>query len=114
MISKEKFAKIMNHLRNREDMAQKILQIHLDYDIPVSDAKMSCPRDFGLEDIVLDLLVNIFHDGQDLISTWMVDGDFGRDINGRKFFYNCEEIDLDTPEKLYDLLMEFYKRIEVM
>lgn len=114
MISKDKFAKIMNHLRNREDMAQKILQIHLDYDIPMSEAKMTCPRDFGLEDIVLDLLVDIFHDGQELISTWIVDGDFGRNVGGRKFVYGNKEIDLDTPEKLYDLLMEFYKRIEVM
>lgn len=114
MITKKKFAEIMNHLRDRDDISREILQVHLDYKIPVTEAKFACPRDYGIEEIVLDLLVNIFHDEQELISTWIVDGDYGRNVGGRKFFYNNNEVDLDTPEKLYDLLLEFYGRIEAV
>lgn len=114
MITKEKFAEIMNHLRDRDDISREILQVHLDYKIPVTEAKFACPRDFGIEEIVLDLLVNIFHDDQELIATWTVDGDYGRDVDGRKFFCNNKEVDLDTPEKLYDLLLDFYGRIETV
>ena len=114
MITKGKFTEIMNHLRDRDDISREILQVHLNYKIPVTEAKFACPRDFGIEEIVLDLLVDIFRDDQELISVWIVDGDYGRNLDGRKFFCNNKEVDLDTPEKLYDLLLDFYGRIEAV
>lgn len=105
MISKNKFVTIMNHLRNREDLAKDIMEVHLKYNIPVEEIKPNCPRDFGIEEFILELLEDMFKDSQGLIRTWCYETDFGRNEATRAFFYDGNEIELVEAEDLYDLLV---------
>lgn len=106
MISKNKFITIMNHLRNREDLAEDIMNVHLKYNIPVEEIKPNCPRDFGIEEFILELMEDMFKDSQSLIRTWCYEADFGRDKDNRVFFYNGKAVDLVEAEDLYDLLVK--------
>ena len=107
MISKEKFIKIIEEMKELHEMEDKI-----------NDLGRNCSndsiRDFGFfsymtcqDDIILDLLCTIFND-QDIISWWIYDLEFGSkytdgcitEDNGKTI------IDLSTAEKLYDYLIK--------
>lgn len=110
IISKEKFVKIINRLKATNDTVEQINDIirncrdTVEADFVYGSSLMICHSD-----IVIDLLGDFF-DGDDTISWWIYDLEFGTKfrIGCMYFFRDGEKIepDLSTPEKLYDYLIE--------
>ena len=107
MISKEKFIKIIEDMKDLHDLENKINDL-------VRKSNNDILKDFGpssymtcQDDIIIDLLCTIFND-HDIISWWIYELDFGRSYkkgcitedNGNTI------IDLSTSEKLYDYLIK--------
>lgn len=105
--SKEEFVKIMNRLRDYNDLQDKIQDLFRDnidnQEMDFMNAGSIC---VGHETIVVQLLENMFNAG-DIISWYLYDLDYGR-----KYTKGCiseqdgTPIDLTTPEKLYDYLVK--------
>lgn len=106
MISKQEFVNIINRLRNYNDLQNKIDELfeeNIDNrEMDFMDAGSIC---IGHETIVVRLLENMFND-KGTISWWLYECDYGRDFSLGDLEDNGVEIDLSTPEKLYDYLIE--------
>lgn len=104
MISKQEFVNIINRLRNYNDLQNKIDELfeeNIDNrEMDFMNAGSIC---IGHETIVVRLLENIFND-KNTISWWLYECDYGRDFSLGDLEDNGIEIDLSTPEKLYDYL----------
>ena len=104
MISKQEFVNIINRLRNYNDLQNKIDELfeeNIDNrEMDFMNAGSIC---IGHETIVVRLLENIFSD-KNTISWWLYECDYGRDFSLGDLEDNGIEIDLSTPEKLYDYL----------
>lgn len=106
MITKQEFVEIINRLKNYNDLQNKI-------DDLFKDNIENRERDFmnagsiciGHETIVVELLEDIFND-KGTISWWLYECNYGRDFSLGDLEVNGVEIDLITPEKLYDYLIE--------
>lgn len=106
MITKQEFVEIINRLKNYNDLQNKI-------DDLFKDNIENRERDFmnagsiciGHETIVVKLLEDIFND-KGTISWWLYECNYGRDFSLGDLEVNGVEIDLITPEKLYDYLIE--------
>lgn len=106
MITKEHFVTIINRLKETDDMVDKINNIiRNSTDSFISDFTNAGSIMICHEDIVLHLLENMFND-TDTISWWLYEKDYGRDIRMKMWDGFGNEIDVSTPEKLYDYLIE--------
>lgn len=106
IISKEKFVEIINRLKNYNELQDKI-------DNLFKDNIENRERDFinagsiciGHESVVVYLLEKIFD--TDMISYFIYELDYGKKYKaGCVLDENMNEIDLSTPEKLYDYLVQ--------
>jgi len=111
MISKEKFVKIINRLKETNEMQDKINDLYRN----TEDARMS---DFNnvshvgvyFEDIVVDLLQDIFQDRENSwLCYWLYDLWYGTEYTEGCVKEDGESIDISTPEKLYDFLIQEMK-----
>lgn len=105
MISKEQFVKIIKRLRDYNDLQDKIQDLFRDnidnQEMDFMNAGSIC---VGHETIVVKLLENMFND-KDTISYWLYECNYGRDFKVGNMTADGEDIDLTTPEKLYDYLI---------
>ena len=106
MISKEKFVEIINRLRNYNYLQNKIDDLFRDNidnkEMDFINAGSIC---IGHESVVIYLLENMFD--TDMISYWIYELDYGKKYKaGCVLDENMNEIDLSTPEKLYDYLVQ--------
>ncbi len=106
MIDKKTFVKIINRLRDYNDLQDKIQDLFRDnidnQEMDFMNAGSIC---VGHETIVVELLENMFND-KDIISWWLYENYYGRDFKLGNITVNGEDIDLTTPEKLYDYLIK--------
>ena len=105
MITKNKFCKIMNHFREQDNMAQELNQTFHNYNcMDFRDGAMFI--DTESQDIIVDLLVEMFEDNEGAIPYWCYELEYG--INhylGCVTDENDNPIDISTPEKLYDYVV---------
>lgn len=108
MISKEKFVEIIERLRNYNDLQDKIENLFDDYiDNREHDFMNAGSICVGHETIVVKLLENMFNDRENWISWWLYEQDYGRSVSIDDVFDEMGNlIDLTTPEKFYDFLIE--------
>lgn len=106
MITKQEFVNIINRLRDYNDLQNKIDELfenNIDNrEMDFMNAGSIC---VGHETIVVRLLENMFKD-KDTISWWLYECNYGRDFSLGDLEVDEVEIDLSTPEKLYDYLIE--------
>lgn len=105
MITKDKFCKIMNHFREQDTMAQELNQIFHNYNcMDLRDGAMFI--DIESQDIVVDLLVEMFEDNEGVIPYWCYELEYGISYYpGCVTDENDNFIDISTPEKLYDYVV---------
>ena len=106
MISKEKFVEIINRLRNYNYLQNKIDDLFRDNidnkEMDFINAGSIC---IGHESVVVYLLERMFD--TDMISYFIYELDYGKKYKaGCVLDENMNEIDLSTPEKLYDYLVQ--------
>lgn len=105
MITKERFVNIINRIKAYNDLQDKIQELFRDnIDNRENDFMNAGSICVGHETIVVELLEHIFDD-TDTISWWLYENDYGRDTEIKVWDKNGREIDLSTPEKLYDYLI---------
>ena len=106
MIDKVKFVDIINKLKEVNDFVNetndKAKRLN---DAIISDFFNAQSLSISHENIVVELLKNMFNDS-DLIGWWIYELDYGRNFKMGDLIDNGVEIDLSTPEKLYDYLKE--------
>lgn len=110
MISKEKFVGIMNKLQEAQQLVDDIDKVinstkYHSFFVDFADANTL----FILhDDIVIDLLVDMFNDKNEWISWWIYETNFGKDIEMATVTNEKENKKwlLNTPEALYDFLIE--------
>lgn len=106
MIDKVKFVDIINDLMEVNDFVNetndKAKRLN---DAIISDFFNAMSLSISHESIVIELLQNMFKDN-DLIGWWIYELDYGRKFKIGDLIDNGVEIDLSTPEKLYDYLKE--------
>lgn len=106
MISKEQFVKIINRLRDYNDLQHNIQSLFDNcIDNRENDFTNAGSICVGHETIVVELLENMFND-KDTISYWLYECDYGRDYRLGNMTVDGKDIDLTTPEKLYDYLIK--------
>lgn len=109
MINKEKFCKIIEGLKDIEEIQGKIKDIF-------RNSKNEILKDFGspytlvvpTEHIVVDLLKDNFklNDKDNTLEWWIWEMSYGKNITAEDVMdENGKFIDLTTPEKLYDYLV---------
>lgn len=106
MITKQEFVDIINKLKEVNDFVNetndKARKLN---DAIISDFFNASSLSISHENIVVDLLENMFND-KDILSWWLYDLDYGRKYKGGYIIEaDGTEIDLSTPEKLYDYLI---------
>lgn len=111
MISKEKFVEIINRLKEVDDFVEETNdRARKLSDAVRSDFFNAMSLSISHEEIVLELLEDIFKlDKDDTLSWWIYEEDYGRNFKMGDFTVEGKEIDLSTPEKLYDYLVEVAK-----
>ena len=105
MLNKEEFIKIINRLKEANDIQDRVNDIFREAednilcDFTNAGSLMICH-----EDIVVELLENIFD--TDMISYWIYELDYGRDyIDGCIVDEHNEVVNIETAEDLYDYLI---------
>lgn len=106
MITKMQFVDIINKLKEvndfvneTNDRARKLS------DSVMSDFFNAQSLSISHENIVIELLEDMFNDSE-LIGWWLYELDYGRKFKMGDLVDNGVEIDLSTPEKLYNYLKE--------
>ena len=106
MIDKVKFVDVINDLMEVDDFVNetndKAKRLN---DAIISDFFNAQSLSISHKNIVVELLKNMFNDS-DLIGWWIYELDYGRNFKMGDLIDNGVEIDLSTPEKLYDYLKE--------
>ena len=105
MIGKEQFVKIINRLKDYNDLQDKIQELFKDnidnQEMGFMNAGSIC---VGHETIVVDLLGYMFND-RNTISWWLYELDYGRKYKKGCFTdENGKEIDISTASYLYNYL----------
>lgn len=110
-ISKEKFTKILNQLRDSNDLVDKVNELFRS-----NRDKVDCEFCDGAglqichESLVVELLQMLTHDKAEDISYFIYELDYGREYRpGCITDENGRDIDFSTPEKLYDYLEAAYE-----
>ena len=109
MIDKEKFCKIIEELRDIEEIQGKIKDIF-------RNSKNEILRDFGspytlvvpTDHIVVELLKDSFglDNNDDTLEWWIWEMNYGKNVTAEDVIdENGKFIDITTPEKLYDYLV---------
>lgn len=106
LISKQTFVKIINTMRDREDLVIKLNDIIREY-------RTTLHEDFldgnaliiGGEDEIVELLEILMKDTCGDISYFMWEIDFGRDYEPGCITQDGEDIDISSADKLYDYLV---------
>ena len=108
MIDKEKFCKIIEELRDIEEIQGKIKDIF-------RNSKNEILRDFGspytlvvpTDHIVVELLKDSFGlDNDNTLEWWIWEMNYGKNVTAEDVIdENGKFIDITTPEKLYDYLV---------
>lgn len=108
MINKEKFCKIIEELRDIEEIQGKIKDIF-------RNSKNEILRDFGspytlvvpTDHIVVELLKDSFGlDNDNTLEWWIWEMNYGKNVTAEDVIdENGKFIDITTPEKLYDYLV---------
>lgn len=106
IISKDKFVEIINRLKNYNNLQDKINDLFKENidnkEMDFMNAGSIC---IGHESVVVYLLEKIFD--TDMISYFIYELDYGKKYKaGCVLDENMNEIDLSTPEKLYDYLVQ--------
>ena len=106
MISKEKFVEIINRLKKYNELQNDINELFNESidnkEMDFMNAGSIC---IGHESVVVYLLEKIFD--TDMISYFIYELDYGKKYKaGCVLDENMNEIDLSTPEKLYDYLVQ--------
>ena len=113
MIDKLEFISIINKLIEVNDFVDetnnKARQLN---DAIVSDFFNASSLSISHETVVVKLLENMFEDKDNTISWWIYEKDYGRNYKIGDMSVNDVGIDLTTPEKLYDYLLEEKKKNE--
>ena len=105
IISKEKFAEIMNRLKNYNDLQNKIDDLFkTNIDNKENDFCNAGSICIGHESVVVELLENMFN--SDMISYWIYELDYGREYKEGCIQDKNGNIDISTTEKLYDYLIK--------
>lgn len=106
MITKKEFVDIVNRLKETDDFVNMVNNKARELrDAIESDFFNACGLSISHESTVVKLLEDMFND-YDTISWWLYDLDYGRDYEAGDFQdENGNEIDISTPEKLYDYLV---------
>ena len=115
LISKEEFVDIINRFKDTQDTVDKVIlaikkYINLTIDSRISDCINASSLMICHEDIAVKLLEKIFDD-TDILSWWLYDCYYGRDFKIGDLEDNGVKVDLTTPEKLYDYLVECYEKM---
>lgn len=108
MLTKEEFVKILNRMREVNDLENKI-------DDLITKSREAMMNDFingygfmvNFEDIIVDLLEKLMQDAYGDISYFMYELDYGRSYTeGDITDKDGNIVDFSTAEKLYDYLIE--------
>jgi len=106
IISKEHFVACIKVLQEADDMACRINSIVNEYgrgDFITGYAFSNADTETKL----VETLEIALEDTEHWISWWCFEADYGRDTEfTASVSYNGEQFDIDTPEKLYDFLVE--------
>ena len=106
MIDKVKFVDVINDLMEVNDFVNETNnRARKLNDAIISDFFNAQSLSISHKNIVVELLKNMFNDS-DLIGWWIYELDYGRNFKMGDLIDNGVEIDLSTPEKLYDYLKE--------
>lgn len=108
MISKKEFVNIINKLKEVNDFVEQTndnaRKLH---DAIVSDFFNASSLMISHEGIVVKLLREIFNlQDDDTLTWWLYEKNYGRDFKMGDFSVGVIDVDLSTPEKLYDYLVE--------
>lgn len=107
MIDKERFVEIINSLKEVNDFVDEVNEKASKLrDSIISDFFNASSLSISHEDIVVELLKAIFNDEDNTISWWLYEKNYGTDDRLKMWDKDGNEIDLSTPEKLYEYLLE--------
>lgn len=111
LINKDEFVEIINRLKNYNDLKHKIDNLFEELvDNKEQDFCNAGSICIGHESVVVKLLEKMFE--TDLISWWIYELDYGKDYKQWSLMYEDKNIDVSTPEKLYDVLIKDLKEKE--
>ena len=101
-LSKEKFVKAINELKEADRIASEVNKI---FDESTLNLDFCNAQEMSVyhADLVVDLLDTMFDD--DLISIWCFEWNYGKKFKKGFYQINGVDIDLSTAEKLYDHLI---------
>lgn len=109
LISKNKFIEIINRLKNYNELQEKIDNLFKDLiDNEEQDFMNAGSICIGHETIVIQILETMFE--TDIISWWIYETEYGTSFKMGSFIDNGQNVDLSTPEKLYEYLIKEINR----
>ena len=109
LISKEAFCDIINKLRKANDFVNEVNTKARELDNAIeSDFFNASSLSISFETDVVYLLDLMFDDyeNDNVLSWWIYEKDYGRRKDIKMWDGESNEIDLSTPEKLYDYLVK--------
>lgn len=107
IIIKEEFVDIINRLKKVNDFVNETNKKARELDDAIeSDFFNASSLSISHETVIVRLLKMMFNDYDDLISWWIYEKDYGRKEEFKLWDGCSNEIDLSTPEKLYDYLIK--------
>lgn len=112
LINKNEFVEIINRLKNYNDLKDKIDNLFRELvDNTEQDFCNAGSICIGHESVVVNLLEKMFE--TDLISWWIYELNYGKRYKaGCLTTYDNREINVSTPENLYDVLIKDLKEKE--
>ena len=105
MITKEEFVKSLNKLKEQSDIDHQF-NYHMEQAFPGSYAPIYHNVLWELSVHLLELSVK---DDEKYVSWWIFETDFGKRDIVNSLRVNDKPVDVSTPEKLYDFLVEPFK-----
>lgn len=105
MITKEEFVKSLNKLKEQSDIDHQF-NYHMEQAFPGSYAPIYHNVLWELSVHLLELSVK---DDEKYVSWWIFETDFGKRDIVTSLRVNDKPVDVSTPEKLYDFLVEPFK-----
>ena len=110
LISKTQFVEIIKKLKESDELVEKVNDLFNSTDEARSSGYINAGRlMISHEDIVVKLLETMFND-YDYISYWLYELNYGRNYeNGCLKEATGKNINISTPEKLYDFLVKNMK-----
>lgn len=111
IIDQLKFVQILNRLKNYIELQDQINELFKNFvDNKEQDFCNAGGICIGHESVVIDLLETMFE--TDLISWWIYELDYGKNYTDGCLMENDKNIDVSTPEKLYEVLIKELEKNE--